>query len=362
MRFDLAIIVPTKNEAGNVTRLVELLDAALGATSWQAIFVDDDSSDGTADIVRRMAEGRDNVICLRRIGRQGLSSAVIEGMMATGAEYIAVMDADLQHDETLLPQMLRRLRQGELDLVVASRFLEGSARKDFSPFRERLSTAGIFLAHLVARRRLTDPLSGFFMVRRSVVEEVVPRLNGQGFKILLDILASSRHPLRVEEMSFTFRRRQAGESKLDALVGLEFLLLLFDKLAGRILPARFLMFLLVGFSGILVHLALLGTLHRLLRQDFLPSQIAATLAAMTSNFFLNNRLTFRDRRLHGKRLMSGLLMFYAVCGLGAGGNFLISQFLFGGGVSWWLSGLAGAAISAMWNYGVNTSFTWSPRR
>ncbi len=359
MHYELAIIVPTKNEAGNVRQLLGLLDAALGGIRWEVIFVDDDSADGTASIVREMSAERDNVLCLRRIGRQGLSSAVIEGMMATGADFIAVMDADLQHDEKLLPSMFRTLQDKDIDVVVASRFMDGSECNNFSRFRERLSNAGIFLSRLVTRSRLTDPLSGFFILRRSVAEEVAPRLNGQGFKILLDIFASASRPLRHRELPFTFRQRQSGESKLGALVSLEFVLLLADKLCGRLVPFRFLTFLLVGFSGLVVHLALLGLFYKILQQPFYTAQAASTFIAMTSNFFLNNRLTYHDRRLRGRKLLMGLLVFYIVCGFGAWGNFQLAQFLYDRKIMWWLAGLIGAAVSSVWNYGVNNSFTWS---
>ncbi len=359
MRYDLAVIVPTKNEAGNVRQLVSLLDTALAGIAWQVIFVDDNSSDGTAGILREMSQSRDNLVCLRRIGRQGLSSAVIEGMMAAGAAYVAVMDADLQHDETLLPVMLKLLQEKSLDAVVASRFLQGSERQNFSAFRERLSNTGILLSRLVTRTQLTDPLSGFFMLRSAVVEDVVPRLNGQGFKVLLDIFASSSRPLRYEEVPLIFRERNAGESKLDTLVSLEFVLLLVDKFFGRIIPLRFLTFMLVGLTGMMIHLSLLGIFHMVLNLPFLWSQVGATLTAMTSNFFLNNRITYRDRRLSGKALFTGLLSFWAICGLGALGNFMVAQFLFTHTISWWISGLIGAVVSAIWNYGVTASFTWS---
>jgi dolichol-phosphate mannosyltransferase len=362
MHYELAIVVPTKNEAGNVRQLVGLLEAALAGIRWQVIFVDDDSADGTAAVVHEMGETRDNVLCLRRIGREGLSSAVIEGMMATGADCIAVMDADLQHDENLLPRMFRTLQNPDVDVVVASRFLDASERQNFPAFRERLSNAGIFLSRLVTRSRLTDPLSGFFMLRRGLAEEIVPRLNGQGFKILLDIFASASRPLRYEEVPLVFRERNAGVSKLDALVSLEFILLLADKLLHRRIPIRFLTFLLVGLSGLVIHLVLLGFFHKIARQPFLTAQIAATFIAMTSNFFLNNHLTYRDRRLAGRKLFSGLLLFYVICGAGAWGNFALAQFLYARAISWWLAGLIGAAVSAVWNYGVNNSFTWTRPR
>lgn len=362
MHYDLAIIVPTKNEAGNVEPLVHLLETALAGVAWEVIFVDDDSRDGTAAKVRALAVERDNVRCLRRIGRFGLASAAIEGMLSTGAVHIAVMDADLQHDESLLPVMLKRLQKEDLDIVVASRFLKGSSMQDFSRLRERLSRVGNWLSRRLTRCDLSDPLSGFFMLKRELIEQAAPRLNGQGFKILLDLFASAPRPPRYAEVPFVFRQRHSGESKLDTLVTLEFILLVADKYLGRIVPVRFLTFLLVGLSGVALHLSLLGFFYRVLGMSFYAAQAGATLTAMTSNFFLNNQATYRDRRLRGPALWSGLLSFYAICSVGAFVNFAMAQFLFSHTVPWMLAGLLGAAVSAVWNYGVSSTFTWSAKR
>lgn len=362
MRPTLAIIVPTLNEAGNVGRLVELLEAALQGIAWEVMFVDDDSRDGTADAVWRLAETRPYVRCLKRVGRRGLSSAAVEGMMATDAPYLAVMDADLQHDETLLPRMLALLERDGLDIVVASRFAAGRDLGDFSARREKLSGMGIRLAHLIAPADLTDPLSGFFMLRRPLIEEVAPELNGQGFKILLDIFASAGRPLRFVEVPFTFRTRHSGTSKLDLAVSLEFLMLIADKLLGGRIPLRFILFVLVGLTGVAVHLALLGFFHRIVGWEFLVSQGLATLTAMTSNFLLNNRITYRDRRLHGRDVIRGLLSFYAACAIGAFINLQVSEFLNERGLHWALAGFLGAALSSVWNYAVTSTFTWARKR
>lgn len=362
MRYQLAVIVPTKNEAGNVQPLLELLDSALTGISWEVIFVDDDSRDGTAARVRALAETRDNVRCLQRIGRRGLASAAIEGMMATGASFIAVMDADLQHDETLLPKMLKQIETEDLDIIVASRFLAQSQMQNFSRMRQSMSRLGNTLSRRMTKCDLSDPLSGFFMLRRSLIQEVVPRLNGQGFKILLDIFASAGRPLRFAEMPFTFRERHTGESKLDTLVSLEFLLMMVDKAFGRLVPIRFLMFLFVGLTGVALHLSMLWLFYRLAQMSFLQAQAVATLVAMTSNFFLNNKATYRDRRLKGKELWLGLLSFYLICSIGAFVNFTMAQFLFERTIPWLLAGMIGAAVSSVWNFAITSTFTWSTRR
>jgi dolichol-phosphate mannosyltransferase len=361
MRYELAIVVPTLNEVGNVGRLVELLDAALAGIAWEVIFVDDDSTDGTAEAVYRIAETRENVRCLKRIGRRGLSSASVEGMMATGAPFLAVMDADLQHDETLLPRMLERLKADKLDIIVASRFLPGSDLGSFSERRERISGLGIRLAKMVVPSDLTDPLSGFFMLRRPLIEEVADRLNGQGFKILLDIFASAKRPLRFAELPFVFRSRHSGESKLDFAVSLEFLMLIFDKLLGGAVPARFILFVMVGLSGVAVQLSLVGLFLHVFGWEFYWSQAAATVVAMTTNFVLNNRITYRDKQLRGRDFARGLLSFYAACAIGFLISLQVSEFLFERHLPWALASFLGAALSSVWNFGVTSTFTWSKK-
>lgn len=362
MRYDLAVIVPTLNEAPNIGPLYERLKATLVGIRWELIFVDDDSTDGTAALVWRLAETAPNVRCIHRIGRRGLASACIEGMLASGAPYLAVMDADLQHDETLLPRMLAAVRDERLDIVVASRFLGGSSMEQFSSTRERLSRIGNKLAGMIMRSELTDPLSGFFMLRRELLMEVADRLTGQGFKILVDIFASAGRPLAFRELPFTFRPRHAGTSKLDTLVSIEFLMLLADKLLGRYLPIRFVLFVIVGLSGVVVHLAALGLLFRGVGLDFLAAQALATLIAMTSNFYFNNMFTYRDRRLRGREFARGLLTFYLACSIGAVINVEIAQLLFQSGALWPVAGVLGAVVGSVWNYSITTTFTWSKKK
>ncbi|HEY0837978.1 MAG TPA: glycosyltransferase family 2 protein [Azospirillum sp.] len=367
MPVELAVVIPTLNEVGNIVPLLQRLDRVLAGIAWEAVFVDDDSTDGTTELLRRLAQERANVRCLHRIGRSGLSSACIEGMLSTSAPHIAVMDADLQHDETLLPGMLAMLKgeglKGEgLDVVVASRFAEGSSLGSFSSARERLSRVGIRLSRLVTGARLTDPLSGFFMLKRDVLEETARTLSGQGFKILLDLFASAPRPLRLGEVPLHFRQRHSGTSKLDTLVMLEFAILLADKLVGRVIPIRFVLFVLVGLFGVAVHLSLLALAYRGIGMGFLGAQFAATAVAMTVNFYLNNQFTYRDRRLKGRRFLWGLASFYVACAIGAVVNLQVAESLFTLGAPWPLAGLLGATVGAVWNFGVSSTFTWAKPR
>ncbi|WP_448954390.1 glycosyltransferase family 2 protein [Labrys neptuniae] len=361
MRYDLAVVVPTLNEAANIAPLLARFDTALRGLAWEAIFVDDDSNDGTAREIRRLAETRPNLRCLSRVGRRGLASAAVEGMMATGAPFIAVIDADLQHDEALLPAMLARLEAGDLDLVVASRFAPGSDTASFPDRRRRLSGLGIGLARLIAPSGLSDPLSGFFMLRREVIIDVVGRLYGGGFKILLDIVSSARRPLRIAELPMRFGSRLAGASKLDFTIGLDFLGLVFDKTLGRLIPLRFVLFLLVGLSGLMVNLVVVAFFLHLIKWEFFWAQAIAIQTAMISNFLLNNVVTHRDRRLHGWAMLRGLASFCIACLIGASLNLTLSSFLYESGLNWSVASLVGAAYSSMWNYMITATLTWRVR-
>jgi len=224
MAYELSIVAPTFNEAGNVEPLVARLEAVLRGVAWEILFVDDDSPDGTGDCVLAVGRRMPNVRCLKRVGRRGLASACIEGFAATSAPFIAVMDADLQHDEALLPRMLESLRGGETELVVASRYAPGGGVGEHSFLRRLISLGGNWAARAILGVPLSDPMSGFFMLRRELLaRSTVGRVSGRGFKILLDLVASTRPPAKLKELPFTFRPRNAGESKFNATIGWEFL-------------------------------------------------------------------------------------------------------------------------------------------
>ena len=362
MRYELTVVVPTYNERDNIGELVAALDRALSGIRWQLIVVDDDSPDGTAARVKEMAEEDGRLRCLHRIGRRGLSSACIEGVEAAEAPFVAVMDADFQHDERLLPKMLAVLRDEALDLVIGSRHVAGgSVGGGLSRFRRWVSGTATWMSRWVTRARVSDPMSGFFMVRRERFLAIVPRLSAKGYKILLDLMASSPEPLAIKELPYTMRARREGESKLDAGVIWDYLALLVEKGFGGLLPARFVLFVMVGASGVVVHMAVLALAHRLLAWGFVVAQALATLVAMSSNFLLNNRITYRDRRLHGWGLLRGLLSFYVACGLGALVNVAVADLLFGMGVEWWLAGFLGAMMGAVWNYALTAHLTWGKR-
>jgi dolichol-phosphate mannosyltransferase len=360
--IELAIVIPTFDERENAVESIRRLDAVLAGIGYEIIVVDDDSPDGTAARVRELARSDPRVRVMQRVGRRGLSSACIEGMMATAAPYIAVIDADLQHDERLLPAMLAKLKAESLDLVVGTRHAPGGSSAGLTSSRATLSNLGKKLSRVVSHAELSDPMSGFFVVDRRFLDEVVRSLSGSGFKILLDLVASSRRPVRIGELPYEFRPRLHGESKLDVLVGLEYLQLLADKLVGDFIPPRFVVFGLVGGSGVVLHLLVLYAMLEWARVPFATAQLIATVVGMTSNFFLNNLLTWRDHRLRGRAAFFGLLKFYAACSIGAFLNVRVATFARAAGVPWYLAGFAGLVIGSVWNFAVTAATTWKRRR
>jgi dolichol-phosphate mannosyltransferase len=366
--LELAVVLPTYNERGNVASMVARLDAALQGVGWEAIFVDDDSADGTADEARSIARQDPRVRVLQRIGRRGLASAAIEGMCATAAPVVAVMDADHQHDPALLPKMLEAIRSGDYDLAYASRFAEGASTAQWNrPDRERASGLANRLARKVTGVTLSDPMSGYFMLRADALRADAPKLSGIGFKILLDILATAETPLTVKEFPLDFAARAEGESKLDRTVVFEFLVGLYDKWLGRIVPTRFALFGTIGAAGVVVHMAVLSAFLKLFAggakassfTDFEIGQTLAAIVAMTFNFVLNNALTYADQRLRGfGPLLRGWLKFAATCSVGLLANVGVAAVLVRFGMHEYPAALCGIVVGSVWNYALSSRFVW----
>ena len=354
---ELTVVVPAFRERENIPGLLAALEQALAGLDWETIVVVDDALDGSEELVRERAQRDPRVRCLHRIGRRGLASACIEGMLASSAPYIAVIDADLQHDETLLPGMLAAAKSDKADLVVASRYMEGASTGELAADRVRISRLASSLSRVLAKG-LTDPMSGFFIVRRTFLERVVRRLYGRGFKILLDLIAAARGEVRIVEQPYRMRSRQHGESKLGARVIAEFFMLIAYHLTGRLLPARFFLFSAVGLTGVGVHLAVLTAVFRASGGQFLASQALATLAAMTSNFFLNNAFTYADQRVRGRQVWRALVSFYLACGIGSIVNLAVAEWLYLHSGAYWFAGIVGALTAALWNFFTTASFTW----
>jgi len=357
----LSVIVPTFNERDNVTTLFRRLEKTLLGIPFEVVFVDDNSPDATWQVVRALAAEDRRVRCIRRIGRRGLSGACIEGILASSAPYVAVIDADLQHDETQLPKMLGLLQGAEFDLIVGSRYIEGGSSASFDRKRAGASHVATEVAKHVLRVSIADPMSGFFMMRRDRFEALAPQLSTQGFKILLDVVASAQGKLRVKEVPYTFGSRLHGESKLDSLVALDFLGLVLAKLTQDAVSLRFLLFAMVGSLGLAVHFVALYAGLRILRLPFPEAQAFGAFCAMTSNFILNNFLTYRDQRLKGFGVLRGILLFYLVCSVGLFANVGVAFSVYDQQPIWWLAGAAGALMGVVWNYAMSGLFVWRKR-
>ncbi len=360
---ELTVVVPVLNERDNVRPLVERLRDSLRGIEWDVIFVDDDSPDGTAAEVRRLSQEDPRVRVVQRIGRNGLASACIEGMMASSAPYLAVIDGDMQHDERILPEMLAKARSGQLDLVVGSRNVAGGGMGEFAKERVALSNMGKLLSEKLLNCPTTDPMSGFFLLSRPFLDEVVRNLSQVGFKILVDFFSSANRPVRFDEVGYTFRNREHGESKLDFSVNLDFLLLLADKLLHGTVPPRFILYSAVGICGIGVHALVLALMLAIAPNEFAWSQSAATMVAIVWNFFLNNSVTYRDRKLKTTgAIVGGFLIYLGGCLVGFVSNLAISELLVDRGLPLLVAGSLGMLISAVWNFAVATSLAWQVGR
>ena len=357
--IQLSVVIPTLNERPNIQPIFERLSACLDGIEWEVIFVDDDSPDGTAEECRRLASSTSRVRVVQRVGRRGLASACLEGMLASSAPFVAVMDGDMQHDETILPRMFEEAQIPGIDVVIGSRHVEGGGMGSFSRERVKLSNLGRKLSLTITSQELSDPMSGFFVITRTYLNKVIYRVSGVGFKILLDLIASSPNPVNVREVPYVFRNRLYGESKLSITVGIEYLVLLADKIVGYAIPLPFALFSIVGATGVALYLAIVTGLYRTGYTSFLRAQIIATAVAMVSNFLLNNLITYRANQLRGwASVTKGLIGFCLACSLGALSNIAVAKLLIDRGVQWTAAGITGIVIGSVWNYSVTAVFTW----
>jgi dolichol-phosphate mannosyltransferase len=364
---ELSVIVPTFNERENIAAIVEKLDRVLGALQWEVIFVDDASPDRTADAVRALARTDRRVRLISRHNRRGLASAVVEGGLAAAGDIVAVMDGDLQHDENVLPELYRLVAFGEADIASASRFLDDHAREGLgTDSRLRISNNGIALANRFFDLQLTDPLTGFFAIRREALERAVPNLSGLGFKILLDLVTAIEPRPRVSEVPFHFRQRAAGESKLDRRVMYDFLLFFLEKWIGRFapIPGTWLSIALVSTLGVLVHLAVVIPAVSVLEAPFAPAQLLAAVVSMFATFSANNLISHRDSTLKGRRFWTGFAVFSLLCGVGIFANVGVAALIHSdfSRMIYVVPATAGALISVVWNFAASKAFArWKKR-
>ena len=359
----VSVIVPTYRESANIPILFERIKRVLDGAPWELVVVDDDSPDGTSSVAFALAAEDRRIRCLRRVNRSGLAGAVIEGWMSSSADFVAVIDGDLQHDESILPKMYEALARGSGNLAIGARIRNASGSGSLSPARQALSDLGAWFFRRIAGTTVADPMSGFFMIRREIVSRLAPRLSPDGFKILVDVILSAGGGLKIVEIPYEFRKRNAGESKLTPLVGIDFLGLVVHHATAGILPIRFVLFAMIGAGGLIVHiLTLSAVLHWFGTLTFDAGQLIATIVAMGSNFILNNEITYRPYRFRGLGMVVGFLAFALGCSVGALANLNVASWLYRADQTWWLAGLAGALLSVVWNYAVSTNLIWRRRR
>lgn len=355
---ELSVIVPTYNERGNVAPLVARLEATLAGVAWEAVFVDDDSPDGTAREIKTIAARDPRVRCLRRVNRRGLAGACIEGILGSSAPYVAVIDADLQHDETLLPRMLDSLKSGRSDLVVATRFGAGGSAQAMSPTRESGSRLARRLAWMLGGVALSDPMSGFFAIRRDRFEPLAASLSPDGFKILLDIVMRARGTLRVAEEPYSFGSRVYGKSKLDARVVLEYLGLLLSRASRDAVTPRFLSHALVGVVGLVVQLVAMRV-GLALGLAFIQAYALGAVVALGASFVVTNLLlTHSDRRLRGFLVIPGLLVFGVTSAFGLVAGIGMAAWLYTLRPVWWLAGAVGSVVGTVCSHATSPRLSW----
>ncbi len=359
----LSLVLPTFNESENLPVLLPKIAEALEGIPHEVIVVDDDSPDGTWRVAREAAERDSSLRVIRRVGRRGLSSAVIEGFLAATGDVLAVMDADGQHDLAVLPRLYASVRGGG-NVAIGSRYAEGGSVGQWDERRHALSRMATRLAIRLCKVRVHDPMSGFFAIDRRTFEAALPRLNPKGFKILLDLLVHAPHGTTAVELPFTFGARLHGESKLSRRVQIEFLEYLYDVTLGSYVPLMFLKYCLVGIAGVAVNVVAYLFISRVLAEEwhaflgFSTALLGGIETAIVFNFLLNNAWTFSHARLRGARAASGFLTYNAACLFGALASYSVSSSLFERGVHEMLSVMLGALVGVIWNYTMSRLFTW----
>jgi dolichol-phosphate mannosyltransferase len=358
----VSVVLATFNERDNVGPIASQLLGLAKTYDLEIIFVDDDSQDGTAEKVRELSRVHPQIRLIRRVGRVGLSSAIKEGILDATGDLVVVMDCDGQHEPSTVMKAVDMLQETGADLVIGSRFHPDAKIMGLSAERERNST----WANAVARfslpryRTLTDYMSGFFVCRLQPVLPYVRQIEVNGFKFLYELLAISRGRLRVGEVPLHFQPRISGESKLNLAVVWDLGISILHTLLLRSVPRRAISFALVGATGIATHLVVYGLSRYFFALSFELAQTAAVICAASTNFLINNSLTFRIQQLRGVRLLIGLLQFLLVTSMGMIANVGVSSALFHqGSHRQFIALFAGIAVDFVWKYAASSKFVWN---
>lgn len=357
----LSVILPTYNESENLPILLDRLETHLRDFNYEIIVVDDNSPDGTWRIAEDRAAASPRIRSLRRIDERGLSSAVVAGMQMAEGRVFAVMDSDLQHDETALIDIVSPILDGDADIALGSREADGGSYGEWGRWRRFVSWTGKQLARRMLGITVDDPMSGYFAVSRERFDEVADAINPKGFKILLEFLARGPRP-RAVEVGYEFRDRVHGTTKLTGSVVGAYLLALLDLVFGRMVSATFTAYALVGALGVGVRF---GAFSALSSVGVAAAAIIAIELSVLTNYWLNNRFTFAEQRRRGRNLVTGLVPFHLIAAHGIVVQIgLIAAFgkagpeLLDAGIGLQLLGIL---VATTGNYFLNRTITWRQR-
>jgi len=377
----VTVVTPTYNEAENVPILIDELHRALDGIPHEIVVADDDSPDRTWEVAERIAAEDPSVRVMRRFHDKGLSAAVLDGMSVARGSYLAVIDADLQHDATALPAMLHEIRSGRADVCVGSRSTAGGGYGDWSASRRFVSWVATLIARLFLRVSVSDPMSGFFVISGDAYARTAPSINPRGFKILLEFIGRNRD-LRVSEVGYTFRNREHGETKLNRSVIRAYLLGVAELRLGRQIDPVFLLYVLVGIVGLGVN-SLVFTIAEAvgvprvttgLNEALDPIEGSFLLSVMVSIlvlFVLNNEFTFWEERYRGWKLVPAFGVFFVMSLIGTLVHVAVFKFLQGIGFLLSVLGtdwarvaqnLIGATVALVVNWYLNSTYLWRRRQ
>nr|5MLZ_A Chain A, Dolichol monophosphate mannose synthase [Pyrococcus furiosus DSM 3638]5MM0_A Chain A, Dolichol monophosphate mannose synthase [Pyrococcus furiosus DSM 3638]5MM1_A Chain A, Dolichol monophosphate mannose synthase [Pyrococcus furiosus DSM 3638] len=349
----VSVIIPTYNERENLEELFSRIDNALQGLNYEIVVVDDDSPDRTWEKAQELSS-KYPVKVIRRTKEKGLSSAVIRGFKEASGDVFVVMDADLQHPPEVIPKLIEAIKNGS-DIAIGSRYVKGGKVENWPFYRKLISKGAIMVGRIALPkiRDIKDPVSGFFALRKEVVEGV--ELNPIGFKILMEILIKGKYS-KVVEVPFTFGIRARGESKLKGKTIFEYLRHIYRLMKWEGEIDRIVKFSIVGLSGILVNEGFLWLFVNL----GIPKEIAVIPAvelSILNNFFWNDIWTFKDIRRGS--IFSRLLKFHIAALSGAVVNFIVYWILLFLGIHYLIANLVGIVLSFGVRYVINRHVTWA---
>ncbi len=355
---NLTVVVPTYNEKTNVISVANAIHNCLAGESFEVLFVDDSTDAESLDILNSLAAKHSFVRVLHRHGEKGLGTAVVRGFEEAKGQFVAVMDADMQHPPEVLAQMLERIREG-YDIVIPSRFIPGGDDGGLSPIRKFISWGARVMGQALLKRvrRVTDPTSGFFMMRKNVIQGVV--LQPIGWKILMEVLVRG-HYQTVLEIPYCFHEREAGASHMSFGEQVNYLRHLASLFRSSPEDRRFYVFCMVGGSGVILNQLIYVALVHMHVMLIMASVISAGIV-LVSNFLLNDRFTWKDAAKAQKG--ARFLRFATVSVVGIGINELVLALLaYSLSVHYLLANLGGIAVATIWNYFANHYLTWNMKR